>query len=72
MATDPVCGMQVDERNSPTSNYQGTTYAFCGIDCKSQFDKKPEQYANAGGVASQKRGQSQTGANKQASGGGNR
>ncbi|MBI4300574.1 MAG: YHS domain-containing protein [Chloroflexi bacterium] len=45
MARDPVCGMEVDERNAPaTSRYQGETYYFCGPGCKAAFDREPEEY----------------------------
>lgn len=44
--TDPVCGMQVDEKNSAgTSEYKRTTYYFCSQSCKQKFDANPEQYA---------------------------
>ncbi len=39
MATDPVCGMQVDERQAAgQSDYQGQTYDFCSARCKQPFD----------------------------------
>jgi Cu+-exporting ATPase len=45
MATDPVCGMQVDEKNpGATSQYKGQTIYFCSSGCKSSFDKDPEKY----------------------------
>ncbi|MGH9922173.1 MAG: YHS domain-containing protein [Nitrososphaerales archaeon] len=44
MATDPVCKMQVDEKNSPSSNYKGKTYHFCCPSCKDAFDKNPAKY----------------------------
>jgi Cu+-exporting ATPase len=48
MATDPVCGMQVDEKTAPaTSVYQGRTYYFCMAACKKQFDQDPKKYASA-------------------------
>jgi Cu+-exporting ATPase len=44
-ATDPVCGMEVDPRQAAgTSEYEGTTYYFCSVGCKRQFDKHPEEY----------------------------
>jgi P-type Cu+ transporter len=44
-ATDPVCGMQVDtETATLTSDYEGTTYYFCGKGCKLDFDEDPEKY----------------------------
>jgi len=45
MATDPVCGMEVDEKKAAaTSVYQGRTYYFCAVGCKRAFDKGPEKY----------------------------
>ncbi|HSB68455.1 MAG TPA: YHS domain-containing protein [Candidatus Methylomirabilis sp.] len=54
MAKDPVCGMQVDEKQAAaTSVYQGTTYYFCAKACKTTFDKSPEKFTGnaAGGHA---------------------
>lgn len=46
MATDPVCGMSVDEKSADaTSSYKGKTYYFCSDECKKTFDKQPEVYA---------------------------
>jgi len=43
--TDPVCGMQVDEKQSAAqSEYQGQTYHFCSQGCKARFDQNPQQY----------------------------
>ena len=47
MMKDPVCGMQVDEKKAPTSTYQGKQYAFCGPQCKAEFDAKPAAYAGS-------------------------
>jgi Cu+-exporting ATPase len=45
MATDPVCGMEVEEADAPaTSEYQGRTYYFCSVDCKEEFEQDPESY----------------------------
>ena len=45
MATDPVCGMQVEESQAPAqSQYEGQTYFFCSVECKRTFDEDPEQY----------------------------
>jgi YHS domain-containing protein len=45
MAKDPVCGMEVDERNPPAvSEYKGKKYYFCNKACKIEFDKDPEKY----------------------------
>lgn len=48
MARDPVCGMQVDERNAAgKSEYKGTTYYFCSTGCKAAFDQDPARYAKS-------------------------
>lgn len=44
-AVDPVCGMQVMRGGQYRSDYQGTTYEFCSLDCKQQFDRDPDRYA---------------------------
>ena len=42
---DPVCGMTVrEERAAGRSDFQGDTYLFCGLGCKTKFDKAPEQF----------------------------
>jgi putative intracellular protease/amidase/YHS domain-containing protein len=41
---DPVCGMAVDPKRSPSSQYQGKTYYFCNPDEKVAFDAHPERY----------------------------
>ena len=49
MATDPVCGMQIDERQAAgQSDDQGQTYDFCSARCKQQFDQNPESYSGQG------------------------
>ncbi len=58
MATDPVCGMQVDpDEAAGTSEHNGETVYFCSLGCKQQFDATPERYvgqqtAQAGASAS--------------------
>jgi len=51
VATDPVCGMEVDERRAAaagrTSGYQGETYSFCSEGCRKRFDAEPARYARA-------------------------
>ncbi|HLD94493.1 MAG TPA: YHS domain-containing protein [Anaerolineales bacterium] len=45
MATDPVCGMQVDEKSpGATATYKGQTIYFCSAGCKADFEKDPEKY----------------------------
>ncbi len=52
MATDLVCGMQVNEDEARTkgltSEYQGTTYYFCAPGCKRAFEANPQQYLKRG------------------------
>src|ERR1700704_3664818 len=45
MATDPVCGMQVDERTAAGSSvFEGGNYYFCCAGCKNKFDANPAAY----------------------------
>lgn len=50
MTVDPVCGMQVDEKEAEAhglvSEYRGKKYYFCGPVCKRQFDLDPERYVS--------------------------
>ena len=47
MAKDPVCGMDVDEKQAAArTEYSGQTYYFCSPYCKAQFEKEPQKYAN--------------------------
>jgi P-type Cu+ transporter len=49
MATDPVCGMQVDERQAAEQReYQGETYDFCSAGYKQQFDQDLARYTGQG------------------------
>jgi len=49
MATDPVCGMEVDPKTATyKSEHNGTNYYFCSKECKEDFDKAPEQYISEG------------------------
>ena len=45
MARDPVCGMDVDEKDAvAVSVFAGKTYYFCAQRCKEQFDASPEKF----------------------------
>ena len=45
MQVDPVCHMDLDPAKAGAkSDYQGTTYHFCSMDCKQKFDANPQQY----------------------------
>ncbi|MCZ4508734.1 YHS domain-containing protein [Streptomyces sp. ActVer] len=44
-ATDPVCGMMVEESpTTPRISYQGRTYLFCSDACKARFTADPDRY----------------------------
>jgi Cu+-exporting ATPase len=46
MATDPVCGMQVDEKSTQwKAAYADRTFSFCSNDCRNKFQANPEKYA---------------------------
>ena len=45
MATDPVCGMQVDPQTAQhKTEYEGQTYHFCAPGCKRAFEAEPQKY----------------------------
>jgi Cu+-exporting ATPase len=45
MPIDPVCGMEVEEKEAAgSSTYKGEIYYFCSLHCKEEFDKDPERY----------------------------
>ena len=47
MATDPVCGMHVEnEATAEKMEYQGIKYHFCCSGCLNKFQANPEQYLN--------------------------
>lgn len=46
-ATDPVCGMSVDEEEATaTSEFQGRVLYFCSAACKQTFDADPDAYTH--------------------------
>jgi YHS domain-containing protein len=46
MTKDPVCGMEVNEKQAAAkAQYGGQTYYFCCPDCKAAFEKEPAKYA---------------------------
>ena len=47
-AKDPVCGMTIAPQSARDhSLYQGTSYYFCSLSCKTKFDESPVQYLTA-------------------------
>ena len=42
---DPVCGMNVDPKNTKfKSIHKRKEYFFCSTNCKTQFDQDPQQF----------------------------
>ena len=47
MATDPVCGMYVEEKSTTlTGAREGKKYYFCSTNCKLQFEKPEKEIRN--------------------------
>ena len=45
MATDPVCGMQVDTETTPNKlEHDGTMYYFCSRGCMLDFQDEPQKF----------------------------
>jgi Cu+-exporting ATPase len=45
MATDPVCGMQVDTDTAQWQTvHDGTTYYFCSKGCMLDFTDEPDKF----------------------------
>jgi len=45
MATDPVCGMQVEEdKAAATAEHEGKQYYFCSKGCQETFTGNPKLY----------------------------
>lgn len=45
MAVDPVCKMEVDEKNVEYKcEYNGRTFYFSAAGCKKSFEENPEKY----------------------------
>ena len=43
-ATDPVCGMYVEEQHDLSAEHEGKKYYFCSVGCKERFEKEPHRY----------------------------
>jgi len=43
---DPVCGMEVNEKND-SMEFNGKKYHFCCATCKWAFEKNPEQFTQS-------------------------
>ncbi len=45
LVKDVVCGMDIDpETAAGKSEHEGTTYYFCAVGCKQDFDADPGKY----------------------------
>ena len=45
MTEDPVCGMDVDEKNAEfQTQVAGKKYFLCSEECKKEFQDKPEDF----------------------------
>ena len=50
--TDPVCGLKVEPATAAgLSTWNGETYHFCSVSCKTKFDSDPAAYARNSGVS---------------------
>ncbi|HWC15777.1 MAG TPA: YHS domain-containing protein [Terriglobales bacterium] len=48
MQKDPVCNMQVDEKNAAAKvSHNGKDYYFCSQQCADKFRSNPQQYTGA-------------------------
>jgi len=47
-AKDPVCGMQVSSDAPLRTDYEGTTYRFCGQRCLDRFRQDPRRFIEPG------------------------
>ncbi|GEM_PF-2195743 len=46
MAKDPVCGMEVSKKDSPSAVHMGKTFYFKSEACKARFNENPMKYMN--------------------------
>ena len=45
MTTDPVCGMEVDEKQSEVQMmFAGKKYFFCSDECRKEFAERPDEF----------------------------
>ncbi len=44
MATDPVCGMAVEQESAIKMEWEGQLYSFCAKGCRDEFASHPEQF----------------------------
>ena len=46
MASDPVCGVQVDPASAKSSVYRGRLFFFCSPEHRDAFEAQPERYVH--------------------------
>ncbi len=51
MATDPVCGMAVEQHDTPHLQLDGATWWFCSAACRQEFATDPTRFLDRGLVA---------------------
>lgn len=45
MTTDPVCGVEIDEKTAEfQTQFAGKKYFFCSQDCRKEFESEPNDY----------------------------
>ncbi len=44
MATDPVCGMTVEQETAVSVEWNGTTFDFCASGCRDEFIRSPSKF----------------------------
>lgn len=55
MATDPVCGMEVDPDSAgAAAEFEGTIYYFCSEHCKDTFLQEPGKFLGGGSEPTKK------------------
>jgi putative ABC transport system ATP-binding protein len=47
MATDPVCGMKIEQEKAVTTEWEGQSYYFCSRGCRNEFLEEPQQFLDA-------------------------
>jgi putative ABC transport system ATP-binding protein len=44
MATDPVCGMKIEQEKAVALEWEGQSFSFCSKGCRSEFLEGPQQF----------------------------
>ena len=51
MATDPVCGMSVEQHDTPHLQLDGVVWWFCSVACRDEFAADPARFLNRPAVS---------------------